>query len=94
MKLFGGLAAIAVLCLAGRSEASDTVTYTYDAKGRLVRVQHSGGPAAGVDTQYTYDKAGNRQRVLVTGGAAALSAAPADTAPTEASVISSDKQLH
>ena len=54
--------------------ASETITYTYDAKGRLVRVQHSGGPAAGIDKQYLFDKADNRANVAVTGGSMSLAA--------------------
>lgn len=65
---------ILALCSAGllssAADASEIITYSYDAKGRLVRVQHSGGPASGVDKQYSYDKADNRQQVVV-GGASA-----------------------
>lgn len=50
------------------ASASEVVTYAYDAKGRLVRVQHTGGPNSGLDAQYTYDKADNRQHVSVIGG--------------------------
>lgn len=65
----------AILVLAGglsfahRASAGETVTYTYDAKGRVVRVARSGGANNGVVTQYTYDKAGNRKRVVTTGSA-------------------------
>ncbi|WP_413414235.1 hypothetical protein [Sphingomonas sp. Sphisp140] len=45
------------------------MTYTYDAKGRVVRVARSGSANNGVVTQYTYDKAGNRKRVVTTGSA-------------------------
>ncbi|MDG5488827.1 hypothetical protein NYR55_09390 [Sphingomonas sp. BGYR3] len=57
-----------VIGLVGASSvafAAETVTYTYDAKGRLVRVVHSGGPAANADKQYSYDKADNRKKVIV-----------------------------
>ena len=47
--------------------ASETITYTYDAKGRLVKVEHSGSVNNGVKTEYTHDKAGNRINVKVTG---------------------------
>jgi YD repeat-containing protein len=47
--------------------AAETVTYTYDALGRLVRTQRSGGPATGVDAQMSYDPAGNRVVVEVSG---------------------------
>ncbi|MEC7817583.1 MAG: hypothetical protein VX454_02855 [Pseudomonadota bacterium] len=42
-------------------------TYTYDSKGRLVKVQHSGGTNHGAATDYEHDKADNRKRVRTTG---------------------------
>lgn len=47
--------------------ASETVTYSYDALGRLVTTTRSGGPANGVNAQTQYDPAGNRTNVAVTG---------------------------
>ena len=47
--------------------ASETVTYTYDAKGRLVKVERSGTVNNGVKAEYTHDKADNRRNVKVTG---------------------------
>lgn len=47
--------------------AAETVTYTYDAKGRLVRVVRSGSVNNGVVTELSHDKAGNRTRLKVTG---------------------------
>ena len=46
--------------------ASETITYTYDARGRLVRVVTSNG-ANTVTTNYSYDKANNREAVNTTG---------------------------
>ncbi len=46
--------------------AAETVTYKYDAKGRLVQVSHSGSVNAGTTTIYTHDKADNRSNVKVT----------------------------
>ncbi len=48
-------------------QASETVTYTYDAKGRLVKVERSGTVNNGVKAEYTHDKANNRKNVKVTG---------------------------
>jgi YD repeat-containing protein len=48
-------------------QASETVTYTYDAKGRLVKVERSGTVNNGVKAEYTHDKANNRTNVKVTG---------------------------
>jgi hypothetical protein len=47
--------------------ASETITYTYDAKGRLVKVERSGNVNNGVTTNYTHDKANNRTNVTTTG---------------------------
>jgi len=46
--------------------AQETTTYTYDAKGRLVAVMHSGGPASGRSTTYLNDPANNRKAINVT----------------------------
>lgn len=42
------------------AHGSETVTYTYDALGRLVQTRHSGSVNAGIQTNVTYDAAGNR----------------------------------
>lgn len=47
--------------------ASETVTYTYDARGRLVKVVRSGTVNNGVTTEYQLDKADNRTKVKTTG---------------------------
>lgn len=59
--------AAAVLAAAGPAPAAETIAYTYDAKGRLVRVVRSGSVNNGVTTAYQYDRADNRKRVTVTG---------------------------
>jgi YD repeat-containing protein len=48
------------LLTASRAGASETLTYTYDARGRLTKVVHSGSVNNGVTTTYTYDRANNR----------------------------------
>jgi hypothetical protein len=48
---------------------SETVTYSYDARGRLVQVSRSGTVNNGVQASYSYDKADNRTNVTVTGAA-------------------------
>jgi YD repeat-containing protein len=45
--------------------ASETVQYTYDARGRLVEVERA-QPTVTVKTKYTYDKADNRTKKEVT----------------------------
>jgi len=49
------------------ASASETITYTYDAKGRLVKVERSGSVNNGVKAEYTHDKVDNRRNVKVTG---------------------------
>ena len=56
-----------LLAIATAGHAAETVTYTYDAKGRLIQVVHSGSVNNGVTTTYSQDKADNRSRVTVTG---------------------------
>jgi YD repeat-containing protein len=45
---------------ASAAAASETITYSYDARGRLTQVAHSGSVNAGKTTRYAYDKAHNR----------------------------------
>jgi hypothetical protein len=54
------------VCAAGAALASETVTYTYDAKGRLVKVVRTGTVNNNVTYDYTHDKANNRTNVKVT----------------------------
>ena len=49
------------------AQAGETVTYRYDAKGRLVKVERLGTANNGVNTQYSHDKANNRKSVKTTG---------------------------
>ena len=45
--------------------ASETVTYTYDARGRLVKVERGGTVNNNVSAEYKYDKGDNRTNVNV-----------------------------
>ena len=54
--------AFAVPCL-----ANETITYSYDAQGRLVKVVHTGTTNNGQTVTYTLDKLGNRTNVTATG---------------------------
>lgn len=45
--------------------ASETINYSYDARGRLVQVKHSGTVNNNVTANYQYDKADNRTNVNV-----------------------------
>ena len=59
MRAFWPLAAIAAAasCVAP-ALAAETITYSYDARGRLVQVQRTG--PVNKTTSYTLDKADNR----------------------------------
>ena len=61
------LAIFAQFAVALPAQASETVVYTYDAKGRLVKVERSGNVNNGIVTEYKYDKADNRTQVKITG---------------------------
>lgn len=47
--------------------ATETITYTYDAQGRLVVVVHTGTVNNGQQTTYSHDNADNRTNVTTTG---------------------------
>ena len=57
----------ALIAAAGIASASETITYTYDAKGRLVLVRHSGTVNNNVTANYSFDAADNRRTLNVTG---------------------------
>ncbi|HMG47934.1 MAG TPA: hypothetical protein VK614_10795 [Allosphingosinicella sp.] len=57
--------ALAIAVLAGTAVASETITYTYDARGRLVKVVRTGSVNNNVSATYSYDKADNRTNVNV-----------------------------
>lgn len=59
--------ASAALIVSTAAAATETITYTYDARGRLKQVSHSGTVNNGVSTSYTYDKAHNRTNKTTTG---------------------------
>ena len=59
-------AAAAVAAIPALAIASETLTYSYDSKGRLVKVERSGDVNQGVKAQYKHDKADNRTEVNVT----------------------------
>jgi hypothetical protein len=46
--------------------AAETITYKYDAKGRLVKVIRTGTVNNNVTYDYVHDKANNRKNVKVT----------------------------
>jgi YD repeat-containing protein len=66
-RMWRGILCAPLLALSTAAAATETVTYTYDAKGRLVKVERSGTVNNGVTTSYIHDKADNRSNVTVTG---------------------------
>jgi hypothetical protein len=50
-------------------QAAETITYKYDAKGRLVEVKRTGTVNNNVTTTYQHDKADNRKNTTTTGSA-------------------------
>lgn len=60
-------AAAIAACAAAAALASETINYSYDARGRLVKVARSGSINNGVNTSYTLDKADNRTAKTTTG---------------------------
>ena len=63
-KILLGLSIAALTAVA--ASASETITYSYDARGRLVQVKHGGTVNNNVTANYQYDKANNRTNVNVT----------------------------
>jgi hypothetical protein len=62
-RVLFGIAAL--LAMASAAIAAETITYTYDAKGRLVKVVRTGTVNNNVTVEYTHDKADNRTRLKV-----------------------------
>ena len=61
------IAILALIILGTAAYAAETITYAYDARGRLKQVAHSGTVNNNVVTNYTYDKADNRTNKTTTG---------------------------
>ena len=59
------LIGLALAGLAATAMAGETITYSYDARGRLIRVVRSGAVNNNVTANYSYDKADNRTNVNV-----------------------------
>jgi YD repeat-containing protein len=72
MRDRGSLLRLAITALAAAGTAAlalaaETIVYSYDARGRLVRVEHDGNVNDNVATDYSYNKADNRTKKVVTG---------------------------
>lgn len=60
-------AAAASTAIGVEAMGNETINYSYDAKGRLVKVERSGAVNNGVKYEYTHDRANNRRNLKVTG---------------------------
>jgi len=65
LKKVGAAAAVGAL-MCGTGEAAQTVSYGYDALGRLTQVNILAGAGTGIIQNYQYDLAGNRLQQTVT----------------------------
>jgi hypothetical protein len=61
------LAAAAVAAVPALAIAAETIAYSYDPRGRLVKVERSGSVNNNVVTNYSFDKADNRTLKNTTG---------------------------
>lgn len=62
-----GTVALAYLATAAKPAiAAETITYTYDAKGRVVKVVRTGTVNNNVTYDYNFDRANNRTKVKIT----------------------------
>lgn len=62
-KYFRNAVVALALGVSGASHAAETVTYTYDARGRLVKVERTGTVNDSAKVEYELDKADNRKKV-------------------------------
>lgn len=67
MKMRLKAMACALILVGTAAQATETITYTYDAKGRLIKVVRTGTVNNNVQTVYEHDKADNRKKVTTTG---------------------------
>jgi YD repeat-containing protein len=63
MVLFG----LGLATLGSAASATETITYKYDARGRLIEVKRTGTVNNNVTTSYAHDKANNRTNTTTTG---------------------------
>ena len=67
MKSLATPLAAAIILAAMPARAAETITYSYDVKGRLVKVVHTGTAGNNAQTTYNHDKSDNRTHVKTTG---------------------------
>ena len=83
--------AVCTLLCATSLQASETITYTYDARGRLIQVDHAGSVNDSVNACYAYDQTDNRSNVTVAtsdcGSSPAVSFSISDAGAAEGSPL-------
>lgn len=67
MRAFAKISILTLASMSVAADAAETITYTYDARGRVVQVIRTGTVNNGVTTVYTIDKADNRTNKTTTG---------------------------
>lgn len=80
-------AGLLLALLSQATHASETITYTYDALGRLIATAHSGGEYEGLQTSVSYDPAGNRSNYTVTNVPAAPTLSISNATTTEGGTL-------
>ena len=73
--------ATSLLALTASARGSETVTYSYDALGRLTATASSGTVNNGVATSVAYDPAGNRSAYNVSGASGPPPSSPPPSSP-------------
>ena len=74
---------VCVCVLLSTAAAADTVTYVYDALGRIVRATY----ASGAVIEYSYDAAGNRTEVSQAAPIGSIEATPSTIASGQSSAL-------
>lgn len=85
-------AGAAALALAGAAAASagETITYRYDALGRLIQATSTGSINDQLYRQYVYDRAGNRRQTALGTGTPPAFPPPEPLPPNQAPVTAAD----
>ena len=67
MRAFAKISILALASMSVAADAAETITYTYDARGRVIAVVRTGTVNNGVNRTYIVDKADNRTNKTTTG---------------------------
>lgn len=87
MRVFAKISGLTLVLMSVAADAAETITYSYDARGRLKQVARTGTVNNGTTTAYAYDKTDNRTTVTTTtggGGGMAAITPPSPVSPKPA----------